>query len=148
LIRISSNTPLVFDACALTAYLKGERGASFVESMLRGQGNRCVAHGVNVCEVFYLAIAAAGEKAARKAIDDLLADGLKIDNTFDDALWHQVARLKTEAVLLDADGYGPPLADCFCIAFAQRIGGEIVTSDHDDFDAVHQNGVCSVTFIR
>lgn len=116
--------------------------------MLRGQANQCLAHGVNICEVFYLAIAAVGEKRAQKAIDDLVADGLRIDYTFDDALWHQVARLKTDSVLLDADGYGPPLADCFCIAFAQRIAGEVVTSDHDDFDAVQQNGICPVTFIR
>ena len=148
MLRVTSSRPLVFDACALTAYLKQERGGDLVESMLRNPANQCMAHGVNVCEVFYLALAAVGEKRAQKAVDDLVADGLIIDNTFDDTLWRQVARLKTENVLLDADGYGPPLADCFCIAFAQRIGGEIITSDHDDFDPVQTNGICDVTFIR
>ena len=116
--------------------------------MLHNHANKRLAHGVNVCEVLYRALADADEKTAQEAVDQLVADGLKIDHTSDEALWRQVARLKTERVLLGADGYGPPLADCFFIAFAQRIGGEIVTSDHTDFDSVQQNGICPVTFIR
>ena len=42
----------VLDACAIIAYLRDEEGADVVESVLLGN-NACVAHAVNVCEVYY-----------------------------------------------------------------------------------------------
>ncbi len=148
MVRVTSSKPLVFDACALIAYLKGERGSDLVEGMLRNPANECLAHGVNVCEVLYLAIAATNQRVAEAHVQKLVDDGLRIEHTFDEALWRQVARLKTTTALLDDNGVGPPLADCFCIAFAQRVGADIVTSDHDDFDAVQSSGICAVRFIR
>jgi PIN domain nuclease of toxin-antitoxin system len=44
---------VVFDASALIAYLRGERGAGVVESLLTGQGNELYVHALNLCEVYY-----------------------------------------------------------------------------------------------
>ena len=41
----------VLDACAIIAYLRDEEGADVVESALLGD-DACVAHAVNVCEVY------------------------------------------------------------------------------------------------
>ena len=39
------------------------------------------------------------------------------------------------------------LGDCFCLARAQQLGGEVVTSDRQ-FDPVNVQGGCPVQFIR
>jgi PIN domain nuclease of toxin-antitoxin system len=40
------------------------------------------------------------------------------------------------------------LADCACLALAVRLGGEVVTSDHHELDAVVPRNVCPIRFIR
>jgi len=43
--------PFVLDACAMIAYLQGEKGSSLVRQLLLDED--CMAHAVNLCEVFY-----------------------------------------------------------------------------------------------
>ena len=40
------------------------------------------------------------------------------------------------------------LADCFCIATARALGGDILTCDHGEFEPVAAIGLCTVAFIR
>jgi predicted nucleic acid-binding protein len=40
------------------------------------------------------------------------------------------------------------LADAFAVALTQRLGGTLVTSDHHEFDAIAEEDVCPVLFIR
>ena len=58
----------------------------------------------------------------------------------DRMFWQEVGRYKATNKA--------SLADCTAIALANRVGGELVTSDHHEFDAIAANGVCRVRFIR
>ena len=42
----------VLDACAMLAYLGGETGADVVENVLLEANSLCVAHSINLCEVY------------------------------------------------------------------------------------------------
>jgi uncharacterized protein with PIN domain len=44
----------VLDACAMIAYLVGEAGAEVVENALLDTGSQCIAHSINLCELFYV----------------------------------------------------------------------------------------------
>jgi uncharacterized protein with PIN domain len=61
----------VLDACAMVAYLNGEVGGDAVEGALLDMDSQCLAHAINLCEVFYLFHRAGGEAAATKALTDL-----------------------------------------------------------------------------
>lgn len=52
----------------MIAYLRGEPGADEVESRLEDGSELCVAHAVNLCEVYYKARKRSGEAEAISAI--------------------------------------------------------------------------------
>jgi PIN domain nuclease of toxin-antitoxin system len=59
----------VLDACAIIAMLRNEAGAEITEQLLLEQ--TCIAHAVNLCEVYYDFLKAENESIAREAISDL-----------------------------------------------------------------------------
>jgi predicted nucleic acid-binding protein len=61
-------------------------------------------------------------------------------NDIDSLFWRSVGQLKASGRI--------SLADCFCIALAQRVAGEVVTSDHHEFDPLVPRGLCPIRFIR
>ena len=63
----------VLDACAMIAFLRGEPGADVVEAALLAKDRSCLAHAINVCEVFYDFLRASGEQTARRALADCFA---------------------------------------------------------------------------
>jgi PIN domain nuclease of toxin-antitoxin system len=131
---------LVFDACALIAYLRDEAGADSVEELLVDTNNQCLVHAINLCELYYDFIRAASEIEAQTAVADCIALGLTPRRDMDPTLWQEAARLKARGRL--------SLADCFAIALTQRVGGELVTSDHREFDPIATAGICPVRFFR
>lgn len=54
--------------------------------------------------------------------------------------WQSIGRLKARGRI--------SLADCFGVALAQHLGGEVVTSDHHEFDPLVQLGIVPIRFIR
>lgn len=130
----------VIDACALIAYLRGEKGSEVVEALLLDGNNLSYAHAINLCEVFKDFLQAADEEVALEAIADLESIGLIAREDMDHPFWQTAGRYKAEN--------RASLADCFAIALANRLGAQIVTSDHHEFDSVAQKRVCSVKFIR
>ncbi len=133
--------PKVMDASALIAYLRGENGSEVVESVLSDKTDYCVVHAINMCEVYYDFMRAADEDTAAQTIADLAAVGLIVRNDIDSEFWQIAARIK-------AIHRRVSLADCFAIALAQRLGSEVVTADHHEFDALVEKNVCNVKFIR
>jgi predicted nucleic acid-binding protein len=130
----------VLDASAMVAYLAGESGAATVEALLNDSAAQCYAHAINLCEVFYDALRATDERRARQAIRDLRAAGVIERRDLSGVFWLNVGRLKARGRI--------SLADCFGIALAQQMGGEIVTSDHHEFDALVPLGIVPIHFIR
>lgn len=130
----------VLDTSAMIAFLRNEPGMNEVRLLLRDPGNTCHAHAVNLCEVYYDFIRAVDESAAQAAIQDLAWARVLLREDMDAAFWQDVARTKAPHRI--------SLADCFCIALARRLNGELVTSDHQDFDPIVPLGLCPVRFIR
>jgi len=127
----------------MIAYLRGEPGADVVERALGvdGGGPACVAHAINLCEVYYKFMRASGEDDATSAIQDLRDMRLMISEDLDEAFWRDVGRYKATIGSI-------PLADCFVVALANRLDAEAMTADHPDFDPIDERGVCRVRFIR
>jgi PIN domain nuclease of toxin-antitoxin system len=130
----------ILDACAMLAYLKGEPGALIVDSLLRNTTATCYAHAINLCEVYYDFLRHSEERIAKQALFDLYTDGVIERQDMGRQFWHRVGQHKARG--------GISLADCFCIALAQYLKGEVVTSDHREFDSLVPLGLCPINFIR
>jgi len=130
----------VLDASALIAFLRGEQGAEVVRSILEDEGTDLVAHVFNLCEVYKDFLGAEGEGTASTAIQDLLDLGIQPREDMDQKFWMDLAQFKKT--------FKVPWGDSFLIAMARRVGGEIVTADHKDFDAIATSFPQPVRFIR
>ena len=130
----------VLDACAMLAYLRNEAGADVVESALLNTNSQCVAHAVNLCEVYYVIHRDSGERDADSAIAGLKNAGVIERDDLDETFWKAVGRLKA--------GGGISIPDCFAITLTNKLGGTVLTSDHKEFDPIAAVGICSITFIR
>jgi PIN domain nuclease of toxin-antitoxin system len=132
--------PFILDACAMIAFLRDEEGSSSVEELLN-KDDICVAHAINMCEVYYDFLRASGDESiARGAIQDLEAVGISTREDMDFNLWSIAGKHKA--------GGRISLADCFAIALALRVGGTVVTTDHKEFDPIARRGHCPIRFVR
>jgi len=130
----------VMDACAMIALLLQEPGEDVVWAHLLEKEATCLAHSMNLCEVFYNFYRESGEAAATGAIEDLKWLGILERNDLDEEFWREVGILKgTHRV---------SLADCCAVALTKRVGGTLLTSDHHEFDQLATLGICPITFIR
>jgi len=126
----------------MIAYLRDETGADIVQDLLVDNTELCMAHAINLCEVYYKLVRYTDEDEVRSAIQDLLeAKGLVVREDLDDAFWLDVGRHKAAIGSV-------PLADCFVVALANRTDAEVVTADHPEFDPIEEQGICQVRFIR
>ncbi len=131
----------VLDACAMIAYLRGEPGADIVEALLLDKNNICLAHAVNLCEVYYDFMRAADENSAQMAITDLKSMGLIAREDMDSSFWQEAGKYKATIKKVS-------LADCFAMALNNRMQADLYTSDHHEFDPIAASGICAVKFIR
>ena len=131
----------VLDACALIAFLRKEDGAQLVARLLHDEENVCMAHAVNLCEVYYDFLRAADKRTAEVALSDLESLGLIPQEDMDMPFWREAARYKAHLRRIS-------LADCFALSLAKRVGGTLITSDHAEFDMVAGSNICPVRFIR
>jgi PIN domain nuclease of toxin-antitoxin system len=130
----------VFDASAMIAYLSGEPGAKVVDVLLTDPDAKCFAHSLNLCEVFYDAIRRTDARCARQTIRDLRAAGVIERRDLSRPFWQRVGSHKVRGRI--------SLPDCFCITLAQALSGEVVTSDHHEFDPLVSLNIVPITFIR
>ena len=128
------------DAGPMIAFLRGEEGSEIVSDLLADPTVTCYAHAVNVAEVYYHFLRVADEDTAEDAVEQLQSDGVIIREDMDALFWRMVSKLKTRGRI--------SIADCFCIALTQRLGGQLYTTDHHEFDALIPLNICTIVFIR
>jgi len=128
------------DACAMIAYLRGEAGQKVVEDLLNSPSKTCYAHAVNLVEVYYDFIRRSDEPTARQALKDLMEAGVVTRRDMSQAFLRRVGQLKARGRI--------SISDCFCIALAQEFSGDVVTSDHHEFDALVPLNIVPIRFIR
>lgn len=131
----------IMDAGALLASLRMEPGGSLTEALLANPENECIAHSVNLCEIYYDALRQASEAAADLVISDFYAAGLQQRADMDEEFWKLIGQLKVSPGRIS-------LADCFALALAIRTGGTLVTADHHEFDRLVPLNLCPILFIR
>lgn len=130
----------ILDACALIALLQREPGGETVDTLLADKNNMCMAHAINLCEVYYDLMRPAGENIARDAISGLFRAGIRVREDMDIEFWQKAGQLK--AVYRRVS-----LADCMCATLASRTGGSVVTSD-SEYLPLKDADVCKVISIR
>lgn len=128
------------DSSALIALLQKESGKEIVESIFSDPNNQCYMHAINLCEVYYDYIRRSDISTARKIIQEA-SELLTVRNDIDRDFWQEAGEYKANLRRIS-------LADCLCITLANRIGGTVVTTDHHEFDAIHEKGIITVKFIR
>lgn len=131
----------VLDASAMIALLQDEPGADVVDAALSDTANTCFAHATNLCEVYYDAVRTRGEAAAPAVIRDLFTIGVQPREDLDTLFWQEAGRYKAVHRRVS-------LADCFNIALAQRVDGDLLTGDHHEFDRIAPLNLCRLRFIR
>jgi PIN domain nuclease of toxin-antitoxin system len=124
----------------MIAYLRGERGGSVVDVFLNTPTDTCYAHAINLLEVYYDFIRKHNEPTARQALGDLAAAGVVTRRDMSRPFLLQVGQHKARGRI--------SLADCFCIVLAQTLSGQVVTSDHHEFDPLVPLGIVPIHFIR
>jgi len=124
----------------MVAYANGEPGGDVVDTLIRDPSALCYAHAVNLCEVYYGVLRAADDQTARQLISDLYADGVSERRDLSRRFWTRVGRLKARGKI--------SLADCFCVALAQQLSGQVETADHKEFDPLVSLDLCPILFIR
>ena len=130
----------VLDASALIAFLQGEPGSDVVEDVLTDAGKKKVAHAVNMCEMYYHFLRQNDEATAESAVATIAGLKVEVREDMDGTFWRDVGKLKRAHTL--------SLGDCFCVALAMRLSGEVVTSDHHEMNALVPLGLCPILFIR
>ncbi len=131
----------VIDACAMIAFLRDEPGAEFVAMVLTHPTDRCFAHAVNLCEVYYDFLRSSDVRTARAAIYDLGRAGVRTRRDMSKAFWQRIGELKGTIRRIS-------LADCFVLALSEKLLGDVVTSDHGEFEPLVAAKLARVTFIR
>lgn len=132
---------LVMDACALIALLRREPGGELIDLLLSNKENTCIVHAANLFEVYYDLVRTAGVNRAKEVINRLIKAGIFVREDLDTDFWQDAGNIKA--------GYPRvSIADCMCIALANRLGAEVCTCDHNEFDAIAQKQLCKVRFIR
>lgn len=131
----------ILDASAIIAYLRGELGADAVSAVLVQPAHVCLAHAMNLCEVYYDSYRANGETAARNAMRDIFALGIQLRSDLSIDFWQAAGMLKATVRRIS-------LADCFAVTLTKAVGGTLLTCDHHEFDLLAARGVCAFAFIR
>ncbi|RIK34945.1 MAG: PIN domain protein [Chloroflexi bacterium] len=139
--RPAQGSTYVLDACALIAFLQREPGAEQVELLLSDTSYQCVAHALNLCEVYYDLLRTGGLELAEQAIDDLVTAGVQVREDMDALFWQQAGKFKVDPGKLS-------LADCFALSLAVRVEAVLVTSDRGEFERIVGLVPCPIHFIR
>ena len=135
----------VLDASAMPAYLRGERGADVVDSLLEAPRSACYAHSVNMCEVYRRFVSSANRRVAEAAVASLSHDGVGIRQDLDQPFWQDIGDMI--ALVRATPNVDLSLADAFGFALARRLSCEFVTADHK-LDSAARLGLCTMKFIR
>src|SRR5262249_5335945 len=101
------------EVMSMIAFLRQEPGADVVENLLLDPNIECLAHSVNLCEVFYDFIKASDEPAAQSAVEDLKLIGVSSREHIDEAFWKEVVKYKANIRKIS-------LADFFAVATVKR----------------------------
>jgi len=136
-------TTYVLDACSMLAVLSDEPDADVVEDIYEKATSGEVAlamNKLNLLEVYYDLIRGYGRDRAVEILDEIHGLPIHIYHEISDEVFSEAGRLKAT--------YKISLADCVALAQTIALGGELLTSDHHEFDALEGKEPVRFQWIR
>ncbi|MGQ9630736.1 MAG: type II toxin-antitoxin system VapC family toxin [bacterium] len=134
------NNIFILDACSLIAFLNAEEGGDKLKALLEDASNEIYMHLINLCEVYYGFYKVDGEKRAEEVITNLLKLPIEYVEEMPLDFVKIVGRYKAT--------YRISLADAFVLALAEVKDGQIVTTDHKEFDPINKEGKLKFLWLR
>jgi len=132
----------VLDTCALVALLKNENGADVVtDAYIKAENGEAeiIMNRINLLEVYYGFYHDNGKEYADKIMDSVAQSIVSI-REFDKDIFPIAGRLKAS--------YRISLADSIVLAQAIISRGELLTSDHHEFDDIEKREDIVFRWIR
>lgn len=123
----------VLDACALLALLRNEPGADKVAAAINAANDgeaEIIMHKANLLEVYYDLCRSLGKEKADLILSEILKRPIDINAEITDEIFSEAGRLKAS--------YKISFADSFALAQAIVFDGDLLTSDHHEFDAIEK----------
>jgi predicted nucleic acid-binding protein len=134
----------VLDACALIAYFAKENGAENVKSILKeaidNRKTKILMNKVNLLEVYYDVLKNYNEREADKMLETVREMPVKIVNELEDAVFKKAGYLKAK--------YKISLADSIALAESIMRNGQLITSDHHEFEVIEKNENIGIKWFR
>jgi ribonuclease VapC len=121
----------VLDACALLVLLRNEPGADKVAAAINAANKgeaKIIMHKANLLEVYYDLYRSLGKEKADLVLSEIKKRPIEINAEITDEIFAKAGRLKAS--------YKISFADAFALAQAMVTGGELLTSDHHEFDVI------------
>ncbi|MDR2425297.1 MAG: PIN domain-containing protein [Prevotellaceae bacterium] len=134
----------VLDACALIAYFAKENGAENVRNIFKeaidNTNTKIFMNKINLLEVYYDVIKNYNKQEADKMLETVNGMPVKIIKELEDAVFKKAGYLKSK--------YKISLADS--IARAENIirNGQLITSDHHEFEIIEKNENIGIKWFR
>jgi len=131
------------DACALIAFLSDEKGADVVNKVLLEtlEGKAAVyMNSFNLLEVYYDIYRKMGKKKAEEELSMIEKLPISIRSGLSGNTFLEAGRMKAS--------YRISIADSVALAETSISGGELLTADHHEFDAVEQKEKIKFCWIR
>jgi len=133
----------VLDACAMIAFLQNEAGADKVTAILtNARDGKCKIYMnvANLVEVYYDIFRAVGKAKADEEIAMIKKLPVVIQTEITDNIFSEAGRFKAS--------YKISFADSFALAQAIVSSGELLTSDHHEFDVIEGKEAVRFLWIR
>ena len=133
----------VLDACALIALLQDETGADIVDNIINSANAEeveIIMHKANLLEVYYDAYRSRGKDSADLMLLEFSKLPVKVNSEITDDIFKEAGRLKST--------YKISFADSFALAQALVSGGELLTSDHHEFNKIETSESIKIHWIR
>jgi uncharacterized protein len=133
----------VIDACALIAYLFDEKGADIFEDLLiqaRNNQIEMVMHIINLGEVYYDILKRNDSTTARETYKYIRQLPIRFEDRINDQMIYKVGEFKTN--------FRMSYADSFAAAQTILLNGELLTTDHKEFEPLKQSNAIKINWLR
>lgn len=134
------NKVFVLDACAVIAFLNAEEGGDKVSNLLEDTENEVLMHMINLCEVYYGFYRADGKERADVVIESLSQLPVEYVNDLSINFLKVVGKYKANHKI--------SLADAFVLGLAEKTRGNVVSTDHREFDAIDHEKLIKFYWLR
>jgi len=121
----------ILDACALIAFLSGEKGAERVKNILQDALDEKILlkiNQINLLEVYYDTINVYDQNTANEMLEKICEFPIEVIVGLNSDVFREAGRIKSK--------YKIPLGDSIAVAECIAGKGTLVTSDHTDFEKI------------